>query len=184
MEFFIIWRFPFPDKVAACGQGQHGSVWQQVAACNQGQQGQIWQKRVQFLAWDSGWKQEVLHQTSIWASQASPQTTLFSWISIHQWHKGNHSDECHQEQSCYYRRCWYCWKDLWTRRRPLPWKERRLTVHQSSSLKTILKFQESWLPPNILSPYALMAWKSMTFHCWLWFPRIWCIEPCNTSNVP
>jgi hypothetical protein len=26
VEFFIIWRLPFPDKVAACGQGQHGSV--------------------------------------------------------------------------------------------------------------------------------------------------------------
>jgi hypothetical protein len=51
--------------------------------------------QAQFL--ETGWKQEVLHQTSIWASQTSPRTTLFSWISIHQWHEGNHSDECYQE---------------------------------------------------------------------------------------
>jgi hypothetical protein len=29
-----------------------------------------------------------------------------------------------------------------------------------------------------------MAWKSMTFHSWLWFPRIWCIELHNMSSVP
>jgi hypothetical protein len=29
-----------------------------------------------------------------------------------------------------------------------------------------------------------MTWKSMTFHSWLPYPRIWCIELRDTSNVP
>jgi hypothetical protein len=32
-----------------------------------------------------------------WAKAMSPRTTLFSWISIHQRHEGNHLDECYQE---------------------------------------------------------------------------------------
>jgi hypothetical protein len=66
----------------------------------------------------------------------------------------------------------------------LPWKDRWLAVHQSPSLRTISKSQESWSPPNILSHYASMAWKSIILHSWLQSPRIWCIELHDMSNVP
>ncbi len=60
-------------------------------------------------------------------------------------------------------------KNLWTRCHYLERKDNLLYTSPCLSLKTISKLQENWLPPNIQSPYALMAWKSTTFHSWLPF---------------